>query len=48
MLNSFKDSEDYEKYNEEFSKSSSCIRHDTSTSIYTWCDNMNNRLPYSN
>lgn len=25
LRNSFKDSEDYEKYNEEFSKSSSCI-----------------------
>lgn len=44
LRNSFKDSEDYEKYNEEFSKSSSCIRHDTSTSIYTDCDNTNNRL----
>lgn len=44
LRNSFKDSEDYEKYNDDFKKVSSCIRHDTSTSIYTDCDNTNNRL----
>jgi len=44
LRNSFKDSEDYEKYYEEFNKVSSCIKYDTSTSIYTDCDNTNNRL----
>lgn len=44
LRNSFKDSEDYEMYNDEFNEVSSCIRHDTATSIYTDCDNTNNRL----
>ena len=44
LRNSFKDSEDYEKYNDGFNEVSSCIRYDTGTSIYTDCDNTNNRL----
>lgn len=44
LRNSFKDSNDYEKYNEEFNKVSSCIKYDTATSIYIDCDNTNNRL----